>query len=45
LVFTGCFLSVQFRQLAAPYRRFVAIPASVAIAVIGAYWFVERVFL
>ncbi len=45
LVFTGCFLSVQFRQVAAPYRRFVAIPASVAIAVIGAYWFVERVFL
>ena len=45
LVFTACFLSVQFRQVAAPYRRFVAIPASVAIAVIGAYWFVERVFL
>ncbi|WP_340247644.1 HupE/UreJ family protein [Sulfitobacter pontiacus] len=45
LVLTGCFLSVQFRQVAAPYRRFVAIPASVAIAVIGAYWFVERVFL
>ncbi|MBQ0717912.1 MAG: HupE/UreJ family protein [Sulfitobacter litoralis] len=45
LIFTGCFLSVQFRQVVAPYRRFVAIPASVAIAVIGAYWFVERVFL
>lgn len=45
LVFTACFLSVQFRQLADPYRRFVAIPASVGIAIIGAYWFVERVFL
>ena len=45
LIFTGCFLSVQFRQVVASYRRFVAIPASVAIAVIGAYWFVERVFL
>jgi hypothetical protein len=45
LVFTACFLSIQFRQTAEPYRRFVAIPASVGIAVIGAYWFVERVFL
>jgi len=27
------------------YRRLVAIPASVAIAVMGAWWFVERVFL
>lgn len=45
LVFTACFLSVQFRQTAEPYRRFVAIPASVGIAVVGAYWFVERVFL
>ncbi|KMK67158.1 HupE/UreJ family protein [Puniceibacterium sp. IMCC21224] len=27
------------------YRRFVAIPASVGIATVGAYWFVERVFL
>lgn len=45
LVFTACFLSIQFRQTAEPFRRFVAIPASVGIAVIGAYWFVERVFL
>ena len=45
LVFTGCFLSVQFRQTAEPYRRFVAIPASVGIALVGAYWFIERVFL
>ncbi len=27
------------------YRTYVAIPASVGIAVIGSYWFVERVFL
>lgn len=27
------------------YRRFVAIPASLAIALVGAFWFVERVFL
>lgn len=27
------------------YRRRIAIPASALIAVIGAYWFVERVFL
>lgn len=44
MVFSACFLSVQFRQLADPYRRFVAIPASLGIAAVGAYWFVERVF-
>ncbi len=27
------------------YRRHVAVPASAAIASVGAYWFVERVFL
>lgn len=27
------------------YRRRIAVPASVAIGVVGAYWFVERVFL
>ncbi len=27
------------------YRRYVAIPASATIALVGAYWFVERVFL
>ncbi len=27
------------------YRRAIAIPASCVIAVVGAYWFVERVFL
>ena len=27
------------------YRRYVVFPASLAIALVGAYWFVERVFL
>ncbi len=45
LVFAACFLSVQFRQTAEPYRRFVAVPASAGIAIVGAYWFIERVFL
>ena len=27
------------------YRRYIAIPASCVIAAVGAYWFVERVFL
>ncbi len=27
------------------YRRAIAVPASVAIAIVGAWWFVERVFL
>ncbi|MCX8225373.1 MAG: HupE/UreJ family protein [Sulfitobacter sp.] len=45
LVFSACFLSVQFRETAESYRRFVAIPASVGIAAVGAYWFIERVFL
>ena len=45
LIFGACFLSVQFRHTAEPYRRFVAVPASIGIALVGAYWFVERVFL
>ena len=45
MIFVACFLSVQFRQTAEPYRRFVAVPASIGIALVGAYWFVERVFL
>ncbi|MGJ8605211.1 MAG: HupE/UreJ family protein [Marivita sp.] len=27
------------------YRRYVAVPASAAIALVGGYWFIERVFL
>lgn len=40
-----CFASVTFRDQMDAYRRIVSVPASVFIAVIGAYWFVERVFL
>ncbi len=41
----GCALAVTFVDHLESYRRFVAIPASVAIAAVGAFWFVERVFL
>jgi type IV secretory pathway VirB2 component (pilin) len=27
------------------YRRVIAMPASIFIALVGAYWFIERVFL
>ncbi|WP_136443611.1 HupE/UreJ family protein [Pacificoceanicola onchidii] len=40
-----CFLSVTFLDQLQAYRRFVAVPASVGIALVGAFWFVERVFL
>ena len=40
-----CAASVQFRDTVDGYRRIVAVPASVAIALVGAYWFIERVFL
>ncbi|SMY07437.1 hypothetical protein LOM8899_01572 [Flavimaricola marinus] len=40
-----CLLSVLNRDQLDAYRRIVAVPASVAIAIVGAYWFVERVFL
>ncbi len=43
-VFLLCLGSIQFRDHLDSYRRIVAIPASVAIAFVGAYWFVERVF-
>lgn len=51
LVFIGCMFSVQSRDTIdtdadhTAYRRCVAVPASCLIALIGAYWFVERVFL
>ena len=44
-VFGLCLLSVRLRDQLHAYRRIVAVPASVAIAIVGAYWFVERVFL
>ncbi len=40
-----CLLSVHFRDHLSAYRRIVAVPASAAIAVVGAWWFVARVFL
>ena len=39
------FLAVGWCASKPWYRRFIAIPASCAIAAIGAYWVVERVFL
>jgi hypothetical protein len=44
-IFVLCAMSVQFRDQIDAYRRFVAIPCSLAIAFVGAYWVVERVFL
>lgn len=43
-VFLMCLVSIQLRDTVESYRKFVAIPASAFIAVIGAYWFIERVF-
>ncbi len=44
-VFILCIASIQFRDQVEAYRKIVAIPSSIAIAFVGAYWFVERVFL
>ncbi|WP_333712929.1 HupE/UreJ family protein [Yoonia sp.] len=44
-VFGLCIMSIRFRDQADAYRRIVAVPASLAIAFVGAYWCVERVFL
>ena len=44
-VFALCMASVALRDHIDAYRRIVSIPASVFIAVVGTYWFVERVFL
>lgn len=40
-----CLLSASFVDRLHAYRVFVTVPASLAIACVGAYWFVERVFL
>jgi hypothetical protein len=40
-----CLLAATFVDKVHAYRHFVAMPASLAIAGVGAYWFVERVFL
>ncbi len=44
-IFILCLGSIQIRHQVDAYRKIVAVPASVAIAFVGAYWFVERVFL
>ena len=44
-IFILSFISIQVRDQVDAYRRIVAIPASIAIAIVGAYWFIERVFL
>ena len=44
-IFALSFASIMLRDQIDAYRRIVAIPASVAIAAVGAYWFIERVFL
>ncbi len=45
LVSIFCIVSIQRRDHVTAYRHYVAIPCSVLIALIGAYWFIERVFL
>jgi len=40
-----CMASIQLRDQPDAYRRLVAVPSSIAIATVGAYWFIERVFL
>ena len=44
-VILACFLVVGWTLRARWYRRLVAIPASLVIALIGAYWFAERIGL
>ena len=44
-IFALSMAAIHFRDHQEAYRRLVAVPASVAIACVGAYWFVERVFL
>lgn len=40
-----CAVSATLVDQLEAYRRYVAVPASAAIALVGAYWIVERVFL
>ncbi|MFT6944085.1 MAG: hypothetical protein ACJAUW_000656 [Yoonia sp.] len=44
-VFAMCMLSIQLRNQPDAFRRLVAVPCSLAIAAMGAYWVIERVFL
>jgi len=44
-VIVGCFVLVGFWFRNRPwYRSMITIPVSLAVAAVGAYWFVERVF-
>lgn len=44
-IFVLSAVSIQMRDQIDAYRRLVAVPASVAIAAVGAYWVIERVIL
>ena len=41
----GCAVAAARGGTAEAYRRFVSVPASAAIAAVGAFWVIERVFL
>lgn len=43
-IFVLCMASIHFRDHLEAYRRLVAVPASVAIAAVGIYWFIERTY-
>jgi hypothetical protein len=44
-VFALCMVSIQLRNQPDAFRRLVAVPCSLAIAAVGTYWVIERVFL
>lgn len=44
-IFVLSAMSIQLRDQIDAYRRIVAVPASAAIAAVGTYWVIERVFL
>lgn len=44
-VFVLCMASIGLRDQVDAYRRLVAVPCSLAIAFVGAYWFIERTVL
>ncbi|WP_234417039.1 HupE/UreJ family protein [Loktanella sp. Alg231-35] len=44
-VFVLCMASIGLRDQQEAYRRLVAVPCSLAIAFVGAYWFIERTIL
>lgn len=44
-VFVLCIISIARRDQVEAYRQIVAVPCSLAIAFVGAYWFLERTIL